>query len=176
MKKAVPESDWAYSVLNSRDYGLAQSRTRVFLRGVRTQFFIAVPPALEPWGSKPVVEFPTLGAPCTEATSLSGKQQENLEVHERRIRELRNSGDCQATAVVAFAVDRSAGRVFKQALSVDCMPTLTTHNRYLWVASVEDIDDPRPQRRFSRILLPSERFALQGLDPNLALALREPWH
>ena len=48
--------------------------------------------------------------------------------------------------------------------TVDAAPTLTTSNKYLFVASL-DLDKPASERAFWRFLLPSERPALQGFDP-----------
>ena len=75
--------------------------------------------------------------------------------------------------VVVVAVDRSEDGVYKQCITVNAAPTLTTHNVYLVVLSVGDVvpSVPDSDRRFFRLLADSERLVLQGVPPKVLLSL-----
>ena len=62
LEDQVPEFNWGVCALNATDYGLAQQRCRVFLRGLRTSIG-KVPEPLAPFGPKPLGEFCQRGFP-----------------------------------------------------------------------------------------------------------------
>ena len=73
-------------------------------------------------------------------------------------------------------LDRAAGKVYKQTVNIDLVPTLTTSNRYLFVFSTDDLDEPLGKRAFARFLLPAERMALQGFPLAYAEFIPEGMH
>ena len=58
-----------------------------------------------------------------------------------RLRESVAMGTLDKDAVVIAPVDRDNDRAWKQSLAVDALPTLTTHNRYLFILSVHCVVD-----------------------------------
>ena len=48
-------------------------------------------------------------------------------------------GKLDKDAVVVVPVDRDNDRTWQQHYTVDALPTLTTHNRYLFILSVRDV-------------------------------------
>ena len=61
-------------------------------------------------------------------------------------------------------------------MNIDLVPTLTTSNRYLFVFSTDDLDEPLGKRAFARFLLPAERMALQGFPLAYAEFIPEGMH
>lgn len=51
---------------------------------------------------------------------------------------------------------------------VEVSPTLTTHNKYLWLLIAGEIGLPLGSKTLYRLMTPPERFALQGKTPELA--------
>jgi hypothetical protein len=51
------------------------------------------------------------------------------------------TGKLDNDAVVAVPVDRDSDNTWQQHVTVDALPTLTTHNRYLFILSVRDVID-----------------------------------
>ena len=68
-------------------------------------------------------------------------------------------------------LDRGSGRVYKPNYKSNYSPTLKTGNRYLFVLSTADLDKPDHEKEFCRWLMPYERPALQGMSPDVSLAL-----
>ena len=168
----LPEFAWKVDILKATEYMLPQTRVRVFLRGIRKLISNTVPPCLPPFGHRDIRE--CLGDfPYTPRSAYTGPQQRNLKQFEqvicRRVRE----GTLEMDDVVFVSVDRSEDRIYKQIITVNAAPTLTTHNVYLVVLSVGDVVQsvPDSERRFFRLLADSERLALQGIPPKLLLSL-----
>ena len=79
--------------------------------------------------------------------------------------------------VIVCPIDRSHAEevVYAARWSVNCSPTLTTHNQYLFVLSVRDIIEQvgDSKREFFRFFTKPERLQLQGFPPKYALDLPE---
>ena len=87
LKKFIPEMSWGVDTLKAQDYGLPQSRKRVFLRGLLKRVLPDVPKVMTPFiCSRRVDDF--LGDfPATTRCSLTLPQQENLEEYEQAIKD-----------------------------------------------------------------------------------------
>ena len=52
-------------------------------------------------------------------------------------------GTMRKDELITVSVDRKSDNRYPHKLTIDALPTLTTHNRYLFVISVRDvIDEP----------------------------------
>ncbi|CAK0862797.1 unnamed protein product, partial [Prorocentrum cordatum] len=140
------------------DYGLAQDRHRVFLRGLRTRGS-KIPMPLPPFGERKLVDFLARGLPPTPRDSLTDQMRKNLSEYER-------SGEVVDDDVVCFGLDRRLASVYAAPITHNCAPCLTTKNRYLFVVRIGDLSLPYGQRTMCRWLTPAERFGLQGFAPN----------
>ena len=90
----APEFDWVVSILHARDYLLAQSRVRVFLRGMRKAIINSVPACLPALGTRHIRE--TLAKlPCTPRSALTPPQQKNLTDFESNIVKCVDDGKLQ---------------------------------------------------------------------------------
>jgi site-specific DNA-cytosine methylase len=113
--------------LRAVDYLLPQTRVRVFLKGVRRCLCETVPAALSAFGSRHLRE--VLGKiPNQIRTKLGANLQDNLRFAEKKIRNLVRIGRVKLQDLVVVPIDRAPGKVYKQNHSVNCAPTLTTHN------------------------------------------------
>jgi len=135
-----------------------------------------VPQPLAPFGERKLKE--ALGTMRSiSRTELTPAQQINLPLYEEMIKAKVSEGSLTKEDVVAFAVDRGndAGESYRRSIMANCCPTLTTQNKYLLVATVSHIVEgvPDESREIFRKLTNSERLALQGFPPELALELSE---
>lgn len=136
MRDVVPEFSWDVVELNASNYSLAQQRARVFLRGVRTTYFPqGVPPALEPFGSRPLSDFLSPDLPHTKRSSLTKTMAQNLKDAEKKLKEMLLAGDLKCSDLVMFPLDRADGKVYKRRYYINICPTLTTNNSYLFICS-----------------------------------------
>ena len=203
LETLAPEFAWRWDKLIASDYGLPQTRQRIFIRGLRKTILGQVPapmPAFEtPKLSSLLGNFPNVSrdamtrpgrrvrrrrdlllllrllpplppssSPTFVASHQRRRQRKNLSNQEKRIREHFAQSKLVLEDVVCFAVDRDieAGS-FNAGLGVNLCPTLTTRNRYLFVASVGCVvrGVPDQHRKFFRYLRETERFLLQGFEP-----------
>ena len=160
----VTEFAWEITVLNAQDYMLAQSRTRVFLRGMRKTFMSGprLPPVLSPLGTRPLKDFLDPDAPATSRGDLTSHMHQNLKDMKIKVKADLQAGILEGCDVVAFPLDRAQGKTYKQSYRKDICPTLTCNNKYLYVMSVRDMEKPDDEKEFARFLLPKERLVLQG--------------
>ena len=171
----IPQFAWRIDKLRLMDYKVPHNRCRVFLRGVRKIVCSSVPAPLAPWGQRMLRD--VLGKhPPIQRKSLTHVQQANLRAYELEIRCKVANGKMQTSDVAVFAVDRTLpkdGGIYGATISKNYVPTLTCHNRYLFVASVGDVVARRAdsEREFFRFLCGSERICLQGFRKELALDL-----
>ena len=157
-----PEFDGAANLLNAADYKLPQCRSRVFIVGVLKQCCppdvrvpaiaglpeTRVPEPLQPFGTALLKDF--LGkADNLARTSLTVAQQNNLKAYESKLKTLVQQGIIQDGQLAVIAVDRAEGKTYRQQIRVDVLPTLTCHNRYLMVLSM-DFAKPDHKRDFAR--------------------------
>ncbi len=163
LREFLPEFAWRVDTLRLTEYMIPHTRVRVFLRGVRRRVADTVPDPLPPFGSRPLREI--LGEfPCTPRSALTPPQQENLVAYERHIMRLAEEGKVKPEDIIVFPVDRAENRTFKQNMTINNCPTLTTTNQYLFVADVGSIISglPDSDRKHFRKLKNTERLALQG--------------
>ena len=168
----VPAFKWEISVLQAKDYLLAQTRARAFLRGMRVDWCgPSLPPVVPALGARRLEDFLDPEAPRTPEAELSTNMRRNLAIMEKKVLEDKASGLLEGVSVVIFQVDRDQHKKYLSGYMKDICYTLTIANRYLFVLSVADIDRPRSSRRFCRLLLPAERLSLQGFPTGIVNAL-----
>ena len=120
-----------------------------------------LPPVLDAFGRKHLRQAldPTL--PPTLRSNLTQTQQQNLKDILAKIEEDKAVGLLDGCHLVVFPVDRGMGKVYKQSYRKDICPTLTCHNRYLFVVSLDDLDALDDDKAFFRFLHPREWLQLQ---------------
>ena len=165
----VTEFAWDITVLSAQDYMLAQSRTRVFLRGLRKTFMSGprLPPVLSPLGTRPLKDFLDPDAPATSRGDLTSHMHQNLKDMHIKVKADLQAGILEGCDVVAFPLDRAQGKAYQQGYRKDICPTLTCNNKYLYVMSVRDMEKPDEEKEFARFLLPKERLVLQGFPADV---------
>ena len=167
LRKEASEFDWQVVVLKAQDYRLAQQRTRVFLRGLRTSCGSGqVPAPLEPFGPKTLMEFLDPRLPSVNWGELTNIMTQNLKDAKAALKDMVTTGEVGKDDIVIFPLDRAEGKVYVRRFSKNCCPTLTTTNKYLFVASM-DFGKQESQQRFWRFLHPSERMLLQGFPSSV---------
>lgn len=167
LRKEASEFDWQVVVLKAQDYRLAQQRTRVFLRGLRTCCGSGqVPAPLEQFGPKTLVEFLNPNLPSVNWGELTNIMSQNLKDAKAALKNMIKTGEVGNDDIVIFPLDRAEGKVYVRRFSKNCCPTLTTTNKYLFVASM-DFGKQESQQRFWRFLHPSERMLLQGFPSSV---------
>ena len=134
LRKHMPEMHWCVETLSATDYALPHTRVRVFLKGLR-KVIGPMPWCLRPFGKKHLREF--LGAyPHTPRHYFASNQQRNIKDYEDTIRTMVEDGELNREDVVVIAADRAKDKVYKQQITINNCPTLTTKNVYLVVLSV----------------------------------------
>ena len=154
LQNQVPEFDWNVCTLNATDFGLAQQRCRVFLRGLRTSIG-KVPDPLPPFGPKPLGEFLAREVPNLDWSTLTKTMTKKLKDAVKALKDMLDKGEVQLTDLVIFPLDRAEGKVYKRRFTVNLCPTLTTTNKYLFICSM-DLDQPEKKRTFFRFIHESE--------------------
>ena len=173
LRSEIPEFLWDVSVLKARDYCLAQDRTRVFLRGIRSSLCPAgeVPPVLPPFGQRDLKEFLAPGLPPVDRKALTKCMQKNLQDAQEQLRQLHAEGQLSMDDVVCYPLDRADEKTYKRQVCQNRTPTLLTGNSYLFIYDV-NVDAPDAQRQWFRFLLPEERFTLQGFPSEISSSFR----
>ena len=168
LQEEVQEFLWQVDTLKAVDYKLAQDRTRVFLRGIRSTLCPsgAVPPPLPPFGHRVLTDF-LASMPCVDRKKLTKCMAQNLKDSQEQLRKLLQEGRLVETDVVCFPLDRADGKTYKRHISVNRTPTLTTSNSYLFVSDMK-VGLPDQKRTHFRFLHPHERFVLQGFNVEVA--------
>ena len=166
----LPEFSWRIDTLALSDYMRPQSRVRVFIRGLRKSVAESVPPCLPPFGKCTLRSVLVQGWPTYPREHLTQQHQKNLADYEAIIRNLYHDGKALPGDICVVALDRASGKVFRQFYMINQVPTLTCHNRYLFLISVADVINQveDKSREFFRFFLPTERLALQGFPPEAA--------
>ena len=145
--------------MNSRDYGVAQNRPRVYIVGVRKSHMCrALVKPVARAAAPPLKRFLSRGTSVAGAAALTLKQRRNLRSYLKFLLPQRKNKNLKGTYAVV-RVDRKIDGGFRQNRVDDLIPTLTTSNRYLWIVSLGD-GLRRPVT--SRLLRVQERAALQG--------------
>ena len=164
VKDECPEFDWGVVSLKAEQYMLAQQRTRVFLRGLRrTVGKGTVPEPLDPFGKKPLVDFLDPKLPSVDKSTLTDVMRQNLIDAMAAINKMMKKGDAVSSDIIVFPLDRAEGKVYVRRFSKNIVPTLTTTNKYLFLASL-DLEMPEKDRKFFRFLSSTERMLLQWFD------------
>ena len=168
LQEEVQEFLWQVDTLKAVDYKLAQDRTRVFLRGIRSTLCPsgAVPPPLPPFGHRVLTDF-LASMPCVDRKKLTKCMAQNLKDSQEQLRKLLQEGRLVETDIVCFPLDRADGKTYKRHISVNRTPTLTTSNSYLFVSDMK-VGLPDQKRTHFRFLHPHERFVLQGFNVEVA--------
>ena len=172
LREEIPEFQWLVQTLAATDYKLPQTRVRVFLTGVRSSFCGGiVPRCLHPFGKSTLREFVDEGLPNTPRTELTKVMALNLRTIEQKVKAGIKSGVVPADALIIAPIDRAEGKAYKQRYLVNVAPTLTCHNKYLFLLSAADISLPDEERSFHRFLRGTERLSLQGFPASVAESL-----
>ena len=169
LREECQEFAWVVHKLKAMDYGLPQSRTRVFLVGVRKAVFGDQPPTpLPAWDrNAELCDFLSARAPNTDRASLTSNMQHNLGVHEGTLKMMLQQQKLGEKDIVSVCVDRSPTKKWKPKLHINRIPTLTTSNVYIFVMSL-DFGKADHERAVFRWLLPGERLILQGFPATCA--------
>eukprot|EP00959_Pyramimonas_sp_CCMP1952_P457447 9474951-Pyramimonas_sp.AAC.1 len=151
---------WYWKVQLS-EQGYPQSRTRVYMCGRRECFFHTPGPNKNPFD----FEFTNLHLRQIlddtledDMGSLTDKCKENLKHYIKAAKDY----DQDESSVMICDLSRSPDSVRKTRISVDCCPTVQTHNNYLFAYG---LNKALPQ--FKRYLTVKERAMLQGFDPTI---------
>ncbi len=109
--------------------------------------------------------------PHAPRSELTQQQRRNLRSYENKIMRPICEGDVQMDDVLAMQVDRAPCRVFKQQITINGFPTLTTQNMYLFIVSAHDMYNRTAdnEREFFRKPWATERMAAQGFLPDIVL-------
>ena len=160
-------SKWSFDCkeLQLKDYGLPQSRRRAILRGQRKTLGL-LPLLLPKQPMQPLRNFLSTTLPHQPPATMRDSHRQNLRDYEREIK-LRKKLHPRMFAndpIAVFSVDRAFDKKWNIAIRLDEVPTLTTVNRYLFLLSTNDQDEPPEKREFHRYLHFGERFGLQGMS------------
>jgi site-specific DNA-cytosine methylase len=168
----IPEFNWGVDVLRSASYLMPSSRERVILRGLHKVYCPgSLPPCLPAFGVGVLKDFLASGLPNVEDHTLTRKLRQNLAWYEQDIARALSAGDTKPQDVCVLTLDRASGKAYRNSWKANMVPTFTTGNRYLFVMLAGEVSKPRPERTLHRYLTMSERFALQGKDPQMAAML-----
>ncbi|CAK8987073.1 Modification methylase Sau96I (M.Sau96I) (Cytosine-specific methyltransferase Sau96I) [Durusdinium trenchii] len=136
LRQEVPEFHWDKVELSACDYLLAQQRTRIFLRGLRTTIAAGIPAPLSPFGRRDLSEFLDHGLEPIDTSTLTEVMRKNLEDAEKDVKKMVKAGTYKEGDIIVIPLDRSTGKVYQRKCTVNIVPTLTTTNRYLFITSV----------------------------------------
>jgi site-specific DNA-cytosine methylase len=128
LRKCAPEFHWKIDILKAVDYLLPQTRKRVFLRGLRASIFQSIPSALKPFGRRDLRD--VLGKyPSVDRRDLTSIHfSKNIHDFESTVRNRVFVGKLKRRDIVCVSIDRATGRIYKQGMSINVAPTLTTKN------------------------------------------------
>lgn len=160
-------------MLKAKDYLLAQDRTRVFLRGIRSSLCPnnAVPAVLPAFGHRTLKEFLVEGLPAVSRESLTKCMKKNLCDAQTQLKDLLAKGQLDKDDLVCYPLDRADNKCYKRQVCKDKVPTLLTGNSYLFLSDVQ-VEKEDHERAFFRFLLPEERFTLQGFPACIASSFK----
>eukprot|EP00438_Fugacium_kawagutii_P026420 Skav225685 [mRNA] locus=scaffold243:49652:50266:- [translate_table: standard] len=156
LKANVPEFAWEVTTLKAEQYLLAQQRTRVFLRGIRVSISgHKVPEPLGFFGHKPLQDFLNPSLPSVDWESLTESMTTNLKDSVKALKEKKQTGEFKEEDIAVFALDRAEGKVYVRRFTKNIVPTLTTTNKYLFLASM-DLHLKEEERKYFRFLTPED--------------------
>lgn len=153
LRQEVPEFHWDKVELSACDYLLAQQRTRIFLRGLRTTIAAGIPAPLSPFRRRDLSEFLDHGLEPIDTSTLTEVMRKNLEDAEKDVKKMVKAGTYKEGDIIVIPLDRSTGKVYQRKCTVNIVPTLTTTNRYLFITSV---NKGNSKKGFHRFLHPSD--------------------
>jgi hypothetical protein len=172
LRARIPSYWWGVDVLPSNLYVLPSSRERVLLRGLHKIFCpTGLPPCLPAFGEAQLRNFIAHDLPNIAASALTPPQQANLCWYMTQIANDLANGKAKGDDLCILTLDRSPGMVYKPNYSFNVVPTLTTNNRYLFLCIAGECAMADQDRTLHRFLTPSERFGIQGKDPQMAALL-----
>jgi len=169
----VPEFHWGIDKLYAQYFKLGASRRRAFLKGIRNECVSVphVPPPLPALGMGEVRDHLTPGLPSVQQSEVTAGIWTNIEGMSVKLQEARDKKKIPSGALVVFSADRAEGRTYKQSYQVNLAPCLTCTNQYLLVTSIDDVHLNPEDREFCRLLLPAERFTMQGFKKEKTLTV-----
>ena len=171
LEKEVQHFVWDIVYLQVKDYSLPHNHVRCILRGMNRIIGDRIPDPLPGFGTADLRSFLRHDLPATDRKTLIPNKLQNLRDLEFKVKCKVRCNDFTCDDIVVFSIDRADEKAWKQSMFVNCIPTLTCTNGWLWVCSAGDIWESPEDREFSRFLDPIERFALQGMSPTLAATL-----
>lgn len=152
----IPEFAWEVTTLKADAYKLAQQRTRVFLRGIRVSSGGGkVPAPMGPFGHKPLQDFLNPRLPPVDWACLTPTMATNLKAGVKALMEKKKNGEFNKNDIVVFPLDRAEGKVYVRRFTRNIVPTLTTTNKYLFIAPM-DLELEEGQRKYFRFLTPED--------------------
>ena len=151
----------------------AFARRRVFIRGLRKIFASSIPKPLTPFGRRHLREALSPKLPHSPRSSFTEPQRNNLIFYDDLIKQWVAKERLGMTDIVVISADRSPNHVITGHFTVNALPTLTTHNRYLMIMSVACVVNgvADSDREFFRKPTLPERLTMQGFPAKLALLL-----
>ena len=151
------------------------ARKRVFIRGIRKICSAEVPPMLPSFGPMlPIRRFLNPCLPNVIRASLPKQKRQNLRRFEFNIKVAKRLNRVPVGSIAIMHIDRNPDlSSFNSAIFYNQAPTLTTTNQFLFIGSVDDIDNNDASREYFRYLHCRERLCLAGFEPNLADTMTE---
>eukprot|EP00959_Pyramimonas_sp_CCMP1952_P458121 9476096-Pyramimonas_sp.AAC.1 len=164
---AAPDFHWDIITLSADDYGLPQSRTRVFLRCLKKVHAEKMPDALPPLGKSSLASFLDPAEKNIKRSDIStSHMRDNLWDYERVIRKRKmQKTEFQNGEIACVTLDRKVDSSFAQIMC-DKTPTLTTSLSHPFLLSTHDLHMPATKRQVFRWLTDKERLAIQGFQPH----------
>ena len=140
LRAKLPEFHWRVDIVLTKEYMLPSRRERVLLRGIHRCFGgTEVPPLLKPFGMAHLTDFLAKGLPNTPTAALTKQQQKNKEWYESQVAHALDAKRIGPHSIVVCVLDRSHENVYSTQWKIDECPTLTTHNRYLWLMIAAEV-------------------------------------
>ena len=176
----LPDWSWEVRKLDATHYGLCQNRVRIILVGLRKIVSPNIPASISGWTRN-------IGAclkgilnphlPNATRSDLRRQIRCNLTEWELRLKVLSKHGELHAHDLAVISVDRDPNKSFNSRVCYDSLPTLTCHNKYLFVLDVNELWVADCDKKgIFRFVHPLERFAAQGLDLDMALHIHPDIH
>ena len=170
LEKAAPSFHWDIVTLHTGSYQLPHIRERGWLRGMHQALGAKIPEPLAPFGKTLLHNFLNPNIPNIHRSALPENKARNLRDYEIKIRVLLKHGKVEEDDITVVSIDRAVDKLWSAPLLRNAVPTLTTHNGWLFLLSC-DVVKPDADRKFFRFLHAAERLPLHGFSPGIAKLL-----
>ncbi len=168
----LPMFFWGHVTLNLLNYGCAQQRPRVILRGLHKMFKTdGIPNPLPPFGTPHLKQFLAQGLDNVKVESLTPNMRNNVKWFESQVARAKKQGEVHDEDIICCTLDRAIGKVYQPRWYINAVPTLTVTNKYLWLFKAGEVEKPEEERSLHRFLTMPERMGLQGKKPEIAARL-----